>query len=91
MRRALAFDEPLRRIGDADAADDERDQSHQRQKLAETFEIAGKVGGDVERERVSHPASGKARASPSARRVGPRHRRGASPLRPETPGRPADQ
>ena len=47
-RRALAFDETLRRVGDADAADDQRQQSRQRQELREPLEIAAEVGRNIE-------------------------------------------
>ena len=54
-RRAFALDETLRRVGHADAADDQRQQSRQRQELGEAVEIATEVRGDGE-TRASVPA-----------------------------------
>ena len=48
QRRALALDEALRRVGDADAADNQRQEARQRQELGETVEVAGEIGRDVE-------------------------------------------
>ena len=60
-RRALALDETLRRVRHADAADDQRQQSRERQKLGEAVEIATEVRVD-----------GETRASvPSGLREGP--------------------
>ena len=47
-RRPLALDEALRRIGDADAADNQRQETGQRQELGETIEVAGEIGRHVE-------------------------------------------
>ena len=39
-RGALALHEPLRRVGDADPADDQRKEPDQRQELAEAVDVA---------------------------------------------------
>ena len=44
QRSALSLDEALRRVGDADPADDQRQQSRERQELGEPVEVAGEVG-----------------------------------------------
>ena len=45
---ALALDEAPRRVGDADAADDQRQEACERQEFGESVEVAGEVRGDVE-------------------------------------------
>ena len=47
-RRALALDEALRCVGDADAADNQRQQSGQGEELGEPIEIATEIRGNVE-------------------------------------------
>ena len=54
-RRAFALDETLRRVRDADPADDQRQQSGQREELGEAVEIATEVRVDVE-TRASVPS-----------------------------------
>ena len=58
-RGALAVDEAAHRIGDADAADDQRRQADQGQELREPLDVAGKRGSALTRERISQPASGR--------------------------------
>ena len=58
QRRPLAFDEALRGIGDADPADDQRQQARQRQEFGEASRSRVKSGETLRRVRVSQPASG---------------------------------
>ena len=55
QRCALALDEALRCIGDADAADNQRQQSGQGEELGELIEIATEIRGNVE-TRASLPS-----------------------------------
>src|SRR5271166_2864518 len=48
QRSALSLDEALRRVGDANPADDQRQEARERQELGEPVEVAGEVGGDIE-------------------------------------------
>ena len=66
-RCALAFDEPLRRVGDADPADDQRQQSGERKVLGEPIEIATEVRGNAEARAGVPSGLGKARLASSRR------------------------
>ncbi len=89
----LRFEKPARRIGDADAADHQRNQPDQREELAEPIDVAGKIGrSTLARVRTSQPASGKpalavARSAPARRRRWRRRPRGFI----SNARRPADQ
>ena len=66
----LRSTKPLRRVGDADAADHQRNQPDQRQELAEAVEVARKVRRDVAARRAPpSPLPGKFALASAIRRL----------------------